>query len=93
MVHVDRHGLRPSLGERLGGEHMLDFAGADPEGESAERPMGGGVAVSAHDRHARLGQAQLGADDVHDALVGVTHREQPDSKLLAVCRQDLHLAG
>ena len=64
---------RPLLRERLGGEDVLDLAGADAEGQGAEGAVGGGVAVAAHDRHARLGQALLGADDVHDALVAVAH--------------------
>ena len=92
-VHGDGHGLRPRLGEGLGGQHVLDLAGADPEGQGAEGAVGGGVAVAAHDRHARLGEAQLGADDVHDPLVGVAHREQPDPELGAVGGQHLDLAG
>ena len=59
----------PALGQGLGGQHVLDLAGADPEGQGAEGPVGRGVAVAAHDGHARLGQAQLGADDVDDPLV------------------------
>ena len=62
------------LRQRLGGEHVLDLARADAEGERAERAVGRGVAVAAHDGHARLGEALLGADDVHDALAGVAHR-------------------
>ena len=73
-VDRDRHGARPLLGQGLGGEHVLDLARADPEGEGAERAVGRGVAVAAHDRHARLGEALLGADDVDDALAAVAHR-------------------
>ena len=52
-VDRDRHPLRPGLRQRLGGEHVLDLARADAEGERAERAVGGGVAVAAHDGHAR----------------------------------------
>ena len=60
---------RLGLGQGLGGEHVLDLAGADAEGDRPEGAVGGGVGVAAHDGHARLGQALLGADDVHDAVV------------------------
>ena len=66
---VDGHRRGPDLGEGLGGEHVLDLARADAEGQGAEGAVGGGVAVAADDRHARLGEPLLGADDVHDALV------------------------
>ena len=56
------------LDHALGGEHVLDLARADTERERAERAVGGGVRVAADDRHARLGDAELGADHVHDAL-------------------------
>ena len=39
-----------------------------PEGERAKGAVSGGVAVAADDRHARLGEAELGADDVDDSL-------------------------
>ena len=73
-VDGDGHGARPALGQGLGGEHVLDLAGADAEGQRAEGAVGGGVAVAADDGHARLGEALLGPDDVDDALAGVAHR-------------------
>ncbi len=69
-LDVDAEGLRLVLGEGLGGEDVLDLAGADAEGERAEGAVGGGVRVAADDGHAGLGEAELGADDVDDALVG-----------------------
>ena len=39
-----------------------------PNAMRAEGAVRGGVGVAADDRHARLGQAELRADDVHDAL-------------------------
>jgi hypothetical protein len=49
------------------------------------------VGVAAHDGQAGLGEAELRADHVHDALLDVTHREQPDAELLAVAAQGLDL--
>ena len=83
--------LRLGLPQALRGQHVLDLAGADAEGERAERAVRGGVAVAADDRHARLGQAQLGTDDVHDALLGRAEVEQADAELAAVAAQHFDL--
>ena len=90
-VDVDRHPLRAGLGERLGGEHVLDLAGADAERERTEGAVGGGVAVAAHDRHPGLGAALLGPDHVHDALAGVAHRVVGDAELGRVAAQRVDL--
>ena len=87
------HPLRTALGQRLGGEHVLDLARADAEGERAERAVGGRVRVAADDGHARQGAALLRADDVDDALVGVAHREVRDAELGGVLAQHLDLPG
>ena len=79
------------LHEALGGEHVLDLAGADPERERAERAVGRGVRVAAHDRHPRLGDPQLGADHVHDPLLVRAERVDRDPELLAVALERLHL--
>ena len=47
---------------------MLDLGGADAVGERAERAVGRGMAVAAHERRAGQREALLGADDVDDAL-------------------------
>ena len=83
----DGHRAGPLLGQRLGGEHVLDLAGADAEGQRAEGAVGGGVAVAAHDGHARQGAALLGADHVDDALVGVAHAVVGDAELGACWRR------
>ena len=62
-----------------------------PNGERAEGPVGGGVAVAAHDRHAGLGDPELGADDVDDALAVAAQREQRDAELGAVALERLDL--
>ena len=72
----DQHGLRLALGQALGGQYMLDFRGADAKGQRAKSAMRAGVAVTANDRHARLGQAQFRADYMHNALIGRVHVEQ-----------------
>ena len=62
------HVLRLRLDQRLRRQHVLDFRGADAVGERAERAVGRGVAVAAHQRDAGQREALLGADDVDDAL-------------------------
>ena len=46
---------------------MLNLGGADAERQGAEGAMGGRVAVTANNRHARLGEPLLRANDMHDA--------------------------
>ena len=79
------------LRQRLGGQHVLDLGGADAEGDRAERAVGGGVRVAADHRHAGLGQAELRADDVHDALVEIAEAVDPDAELLGVAAQGVDL--
>ena len=90
---LDGHPLRPRLRQRLGGQHVLDLARADAEGERPERAVRGGVAVAADDGHARQRAALLGPDDVDDALAGVAHRVVRDAELGGVLAQHLDLAG
>ena len=92
-VDEHAHGAGAGLGQGLRGEHVLDLARADAEGEGAEGAVGGGVRVAADDRHARLGQAQLRAHDVDDALLGVAEGVQGHAELGAVLAQGPHLEG
>ena len=46
--HRDAHGLGLALPEALRGQHVLDLARADAEGERPERAVGRGVRVAAH---------------------------------------------
>ena len=87
----DRHRLRAGLRQRLRGEHVLDLGGADAEREGAERAVRGGVGVAADDRHAGLGEPELRADDVDDALLDVAERVQTDAVLGGVATQRLDL--
>ena len=80
----DGQGLWPLLQQALGGEHVRDFAGADAEGERPESAVRAGVAVAADDGRARLGQAQLRADHMHDPLPLTAQRKQLDAVLAAI---------
>jgi hypothetical protein len=90
-VDRDGHLLGLVLRQRLRGQHVLDLAGPDAERQRTERPVRGGVAVAADDRHARLGQPELRTDHVHDPLVPVAHGSQPDAELRGVLPQRLDL--
>jgi hypothetical protein len=73
---------------------VAHLAGADPEGEGAEGAVRGGVTVAAGDGHARLGQAQLGADHVDDALPPAVEVEQRHPGVPAVPHEvHRHLLG
>ena len=77
-------GFRRALQQALRGQHVLHFAGADAEGQRAERAVRGGVAVAADDGHAGLRESQLGADDVHDALAVAVDAQAADAEIGAV---------
>ncbi|CAB4835792.1 unannotated protein [freshwater metagenome] len=70
---------------------MLDLAGADAEGQRAERTVGRGVRIAAHDGHPRLREALLGADHVHDALARIAHGEVAHPERLGVRPQHVDL--
>jgi hypothetical protein len=72
------HGLGPALDDGLGRQHVRELAGADAEGERAEPAMGAGVAIAADDQAAGEAEAELGADDMDDALPRLVEVEQPD---------------
>ena len=89
---ADPHRARLVLDHALRREHVLDLARADAERERAEGAVRGGVRVAADDRHARLRDAELGADHVHDPLALGAERVDGDAELRAVAleRLDLH---
>ena len=89
---ADQHRLGLLLDHALRGQHVLDLAGADPEGQRAEGAVGRGVRVAADDRHTGLGDAELGPDHVHDPLPVGAQRVHRDPELGAVALQrfDLH---
>ena len=67
-IDPDFVGLRVALEQGLGGEDHLDLARPDPERQRSEGAVRARMRVPAHDRHARLGQSHLRADDVDDPL-------------------------
>ena len=69
-AHADLHRLRLAEQQRLRRQHMLDLAGADAERQRAQRAVRRRVAVPADQRRARQREAQFGADDMDDALLG-----------------------
>jgi hypothetical protein len=92
-VDGHRHRAGALVGQCLGRQHVFHLARADAERQGAERAVGGGVRVAAHDRHARLSGPKLGADDVDDPLVLVAAREQGDAEFAAVLVEGLELAS
>ena len=92
-VHADLVVARAVLQEALGGEHVLDLAGADSEGERAERSVGGGVAVAADDGHARLGQPLLRPHHVDDPLRRAAASEERHLELAAILLELAELGG
>mmetsp|Transcript_19895 Transcript_19895/g.41290 ORF Transcript_19895/g.41290 Transcript_19895/m.41290 type:complete len:515 (-) Transcript_19895:121-1665(-) len=94
-VDPDQHvpGLR--LRQRLRGQDVLHLRRPDPERQRPERPVRGRVAVPAHRRAAREGEALLRPDDVHDALSLVLHAEVGEAEVADVLLQlqDLRAAG
>ena len=87
----DPHRLRPQPREALRRQHVLDLRRPDPERERSERAVRRRVAVAAHDRRARLREAELRADDVHDPLAPAARRVERDAELGAVRPQRLEL--
>ena len=83
-IDTQLEGFRSRLQQRLRGQHVLDFACADAEGQSAESAVRGGVAIAADDGHARLGEAKLGADDMHDALLRIGQVVHANAELAAI---------
>ncbi len=83
--------FRFRLQQRLRGEHVLDLARADAEGQRAERAVGRGVAVAADDGHAWLRVSLLGADNVDDALPRVMDVVKLDAELATVIPQGFDL--
>ena len=90
---VTRIAVRALLRQRLRGQHVLDLARADAEGERAEGAVRRGVRVAADDRHAGLRDAELGPDHVDDALTAVPEAVVRDAELLDVARRARRAAG
>jgi hypothetical protein len=83
-VHPHLVGLRFHLQQALRGKHVFHLAGADAKGQGAECAVSGRVAVAANHRHAGLGQAELWADHVHNALAIAMNTVEADAELPAI---------
>ena len=92
-VDGDRHGLEGLERQRLRGEHVLDLARANSEGERTEGAVGRGVRVAADHGHAGLGETELRAHHVDDALVLAAQGEERHAELRAVRAQGLDLSA
>ena len=90
-VDAQQHVLGLLLDQRLGGEHMLDLAGADAVRERAERAVGRGVAVAADDGCAGQREALLGPDHVDDTLALVALMVILDAEIAGVLGERLDL--
>src|SRR6267143_1810032 len=90
-VHENVESFRARLYEALRCEHVFDFASADPKSESAEGTVSGSMTVAAHDRLARLREAEFRTDDVHDALVLAVHVKEAYSGLAAIFFEGVEL--
>ncbi len=90
-VDAELEGFGFGLEQRLCGQDVFHFAGADAKGESAERAVSGGVAVAANDGHAWLGDSKLGADDVDDALLRIVEIVEADAEFFAVVAECVDL--
>ena len=71
-------------------QHVAHLRRPDAERHGAERAVRRRVAVAAGDGHARLRQAELRADDVHDALPVGAEVGEPDAELAAVVLERRH---
>ncbi len=64
-----------------------------PKASAPNAPWVRGVRVAADDGHARLGDAEFGADDVHDALLARVDVVKLDAEVGAVLAQRGDLRG
>src|SRR5437016_3177236 len=87
--NVEHLGAR--LNKTLRCKNVFDFAGADAKGQRAKGAVRGSVAVAANNGLARLSDAELGADDVDNALILAVHVEEADAGLATVSLQGFKL--
>ncbi len=81
-LEIDPHRLRLDLRQGLRREDMLALGRADAPGERADAADRAGVAVAAHQSEAGQRDAELGRDDMDDALPLVVHVEEIEAVFL-----------
>ena len=87
----DLHVFGFFLDQRLRGQNVFHLGCADAVSERAECAMCRGVAVAAHNCHARQCPTLFRANDVHDALTDVGHGVVVDAEVLGVFVQRVDL--
>ena len=70
-VYGNAHRLGFRLQNALRSEHHFDLRGPDTESHGTEGAVRRGMAVTADDRHARLGKSLLRADNMYNTVPGI----------------------
>src|SRR5690606_5997535 len=83
-VDIDAHDFRATLPKRLRRQYMRVFRLANAKCDSADRPVGGCMAIAANDHKAWLRYALLRAHDMHDTLTLIMERKVIDLRPLHV---------
>ena len=73
------------------GQHVLDFARANPKRQRTESAMGAGVTVAADNRHTRLSQTKLRSDHVNNPLFVRVDIKELDAEISTVATQSINL--
>ena len=81
---IDGKGLGLHLQQTLGGQHMPHFAGANAKGERSKGTVGACVAVTADNRHPRLGHTHLRPDHMDNALDIAVNVPQGNAKVFTI---------
>ena len=79
-IHTNFHRFGAGELQRLRRQHMLDFAGADTEGQSTQSAVGCRMAVTTDQGRTRQGKALLRSDNMDNALIDVAGTDIFDSK-------------
>ena len=66
---------------------MRHFRHANAKSQRPQRAMGRGMAITAYQQHARLAQASLRADDMHNALLAISQAEMLDPMFRGIAFQ------
>ncbi len=83
-IHLNAAHLKAGEGHGLGGQDIPQLAGADPKGDGPKGSVGGGVAISTSDGHARLSQPQLWPNHMDNPLMARFGLIILDAKVLGV---------
>jgi hypothetical protein len=70
---------------------VFDFTGTDPESDGTERPVSGGVRITAHNGHAGMHESDIGTDDVNNSLIGIVQIVEFNVELPTVFLQGFDL--